>query len=123
MDPKEFSWTEDQSIIVTNPTDKDYRFLVHSKPYMVKAGQKARMPGYIAWVYVYGLATQICQKNDEWNRWNEEGFRNTYYQKIVDSADSVVQAVETIDEPAETFDDADEKVDKSKPKRGRPAKV
>lgn len=119
MNPKEFSWTEDQSIIVTNPTDKDYRFLVHNKPYVVKAGQKARMPGYIAWVYVYGLATQMSQADKTWNRWNEEGFRNTYYEKLVEEANSIVQSVEPIEEPAETFDDAEPE----KPKRGRPAKV
>src|SRR4051812_16039647 len=106
MSPKEFSWTEEQSVTVTNPTTEDYKFKVHSKDYMVKAGQKARMPGYIAWVYVYGLASQMCQADKTFDRWNEEGFRGIYYKKIVESTAAVVQAVEVEPEPeVETFEE------------------
>lgn len=116
MNPKEFSWTEDQNVTVKNPTEKDYEFKVHNKPYMVKSGQKVRMAGYIAWVYVYGLGSQMCQKDKNFGRWNEEGYRNEYYDKIVDNADSPVQVIEEVEPP--TF----EEVDSQKPTRGRPAK-
>lgn len=66
------------------------------------------MPGYIAWVYVYGLSTQLVQADGKFNRWNEEGFRQEYYEKLVSGVDPVMQAievepqplVETLDEPA-----------------------
>lgn len=120
MNPKDFSWTEEQSVTVTNPTEKDYTFMVHSKPYVVKAGQTARMPGYIAWVYTYGLATQMSQADKTWGRWNEEGFRNKYYDRIVVGADNVVEFVAPEPEvEVETFPEG--KAPKEV-KRGRPAK-
>lgn len=121
MNPKEFSWAEDQSVTVTNPTDKDYPFKVHNKEYMIKAGQTAKMPGYIAWVYVYGLASQIAQADKTFSRWNEEGFRTQYYEKLVVGADDVVQTI--VSEPTvETFADPESKTPEQV-KRGRPAKV
>lgn len=110
MNPKEFGWKEDQQITVTNPTKSDFKFQVHSKSYAVKAGQTAKMPGYIAWMYVYKLATQMAQDNKDFMHWNEEGFRQRYYDKIVVGADDVIQtlepepqveAVETFDEPVD----------------------
>lgn len=93
MNPKEFSWAEDQTVTVVNPTDKPFNFKVHNKDYVVQAGQTAKMPGYIGWVYVYGLASQLCQDAKEFGRWNEEGFRKKYYDKVVVGADDVVQQV------------------------------
>lgn len=109
MNPLEFSWTEDQQITVTNPTAETYKFKVHSKEYQIEPGRSAKMPGYIAWVYVYGLSTQLAQADGVFNRWNEEGFRQEYYEKLVSGVDPVMQAVEiepqplveTLDEPAE----------------------
>lgn len=120
MNPKDFDWKEDQQVIVKNPTDVDYKFKVHSKDYMVKAGQTAKMPGYIAWVYASGLATKMAQetnvvedkdgkKTSDWQHWNEEGFRQQYYDKIVVRAEATVQEVvaepesevETFEEPVE----------------------
>lgn len=94
MNPKEFSWKEDQQVTVTNPTKSDYPFKVHNKDYALGAGETAKMPGYIAWVYVYGLASQMCQKAGEFNRWNEEGFRDTYYEKLIVGADDIIEKIE-----------------------------
>jgi len=103
MKPNEFSWKEDQQVTVTNPTKKDFTFKVHSKDYVVGAGQTAKMPGYIAWVYVYKLATQMAQAKKDFIHWNEEGFRQKYYDKIVVEAEQAVQTfvpepqIETLD--------------------------
>lgn len=109
MNPLEFNWTEDQNVTVTNPTGEPYRFKVHNKDYELGAGKTARMPGYIAWVYVYGLATQLAQQDGVFNRWNEEDFRPTYYNKLISGVDAVVQNVETVEPEPEvtTFDEAD----------------
>lgn len=106
MDPKEFSWKEDQQVTVTNPTAETYRFKVHNKEYALDAGKTAKMPGYMAWVYVYGLATQICQADKQFARWNEEGFRQEYYEKLVSGVDAIMEPV-AIEEksPIETLDD------------------
>lgn len=93
MNPKEFDWDESQQVTVTNPTKSDYPFKVHSKDYLVGAGETAKMPGFIAWVYVYGLATQMAQANNEFFKWNEEGFRKKYYDKIVVDTEATVHAV------------------------------
>lgn len=108
MNPKDFGWKEDQQVVVKNPTNKAFTFMVHSKSYTVEAGAKAKMPGYIAWVYVNSLATKIAQetnvqtdkdgrRTDDWQHWNEEGFRKKYYEKLVESIDDVVQTV--VEEP------------------------
>lgn len=94
MNPKEFSWGEDQQVTVTNPTKADYHFKVHSKDYVVDAGATVKMPGFMAWVYVYGLSSQMAQADKEFMHWNEEGFRKQYYEKLVAGADDLVQAVE-----------------------------
>jgi hypothetical protein len=99
MDPKDFNWTEDQQVTVTNPTAQDYKFKVHGKEYQLGAGKSAKMPGYIAWVYVYDISTQLAQADGVFNRWNEEGFRRTYYEKLVIGTDDIVQAVKEEPEP------------------------
>lgn len=123
MNPKEFSWEEDQTVTVTNPTGSDYPFKVHNKDYMVKGGQTVKMPGYIAWVYVYGLASLLAQADKQFSRWNEEGFRNQYYDQVVIGADDVVQ--EVVVQPqveAVTFDEPNETV-KPEARRGRPPRA
>lgn len=107
MNPKEFAWSEDQQVTVTNPTGDDFKFLVHSKEYVVGAGQTAKMPGFIAWMYVYKLATKMAIDAGDFIHWNEEGFRKTYYDKIVVGVDNVVQTVEQVPE-VETFGDESE---------------
>jgi hypothetical protein len=92
-----FSWTEDQHITVINPTSEDFKFKVHAKEYQLGAGKSAKMPGYIAWVYVYNMASQLCQADNKYNSWNEEGFRQKYYEKLVVGVDAIVQDV--VDEP------------------------
>ena len=94
MSPKEFNWKEDQQVTVVNPTKDDFKFQVHSKEYAVGAGQTAKMPGYIAWMYVYKLATKMATINGDFIRWNEEGFRNKYYDKLVVGIDDIIQMVE-----------------------------
>jgi hypothetical protein len=108
MDPKEFNWGESQQVTVTNPTPNDYKFKVHSKDYELKAGETAKMPGFIAWVYVYGLATQMAQAANQWMHWNEEGFRKQYYDKIVIVADAVIEKV-VVEPSIETVDVIDDK--------------
>jgi hypothetical protein len=93
MNPKEFDWDESQQVTVTNPTKENYSFKVHSKDYEVGAGETVKMPGFIAWVYVYGLATQMAQADNNWIHWNEEGFRQQYYEKITVRADAVIETV------------------------------
>lgn len=114
MKPKEFSWKEDQQVTVKNPTDKDFTFKVHSKDYTVGAGKTVRMPGYIAWMFVYHAACKLAQetnivlddnknKTSDFSRWNEEGFRETYYDKFVVSVEELVQ--EVFEEPEIEFDE------------------
>lgn len=99
MNPLEFSWKEDQQVTVTNPTAETYKFRVHSKEYELGAGKSAKMPGYIAWVYVYGLASKMCQADGNFNRWNEEGYRQEYYEKLVAGVDALVQDVQIEEKP------------------------
>lgn len=130
MDPKEFSWEESQQVTVTNPTKDTYKFKVHSKDYEMKAGETAKMPGFIAWVYVYGLAQQMAtnsnvgkDKNgnrvDDFNHWNEEGFRKQYYDKIIVGADDIIERIVPVPaiEKVDVTDDESTKV-----KLGRPFK-
>lgn len=109
MNPKEFGWEESQQVTVTNPTEKDYRFKVYNKDYEVKAGQTVKMPGFIAWVYVYGLACQMAQENNDFIHWNEEGFRARYYAKVAQSAADTLEVIETEQEAdTETFEEEDD---------------
>lgn len=113
MNPKEFWWKEDQQVTVRNVTEKDFNFLVHSKSYSVAAGQMVKMPGYIAWVFVYKLASQLAQEANDALHWNEEGFRKKYFEKLVVGVDDVVQEI-VVDEPAfdviEDDEDGEEEV-------------
>lgn len=94
MNPQDFNWTEDQQVTVTNPTAEAYKFMVHNKNYELPAGATAKMPGYIAWLYVYGLSTQLAQSEGNFNRWNEEGYRQEYYDRLVVGVDKLVQEIE-----------------------------
>ena len=130
MNPKEFSWTEDQQVTVTNPTDKDFTWQVHGKSYQLGAGKTAKMPGFIAWLYVYNQSIMAAQKDGEFTRWNEEGFRNKYYEKFFVGADELIQVVESEPEPeVHTFGDDLEPGTganydpEPKAKRGRPART
>lgn len=134
MNPDDFAWTEDQQITVTNPTSDDFKFKVHNKDYLLEAGRTAKMPGYIAWMYVYGQATKLVQADGKFNRWNEEGFRQQYYDKFIAGVDELVQVIETDEPDVQTFTDepslplggetyTPEIEETEAPKRGRPAKV
>lgn len=110
MDPKQFNWKADQQITVTNPTKDNFRFQIHSKWYEVEAGQTVKMPGYIAWLYVYKLATKMALAAGDFKHWNEENFRQRYFDKLVLGVDSVIQAITPELPPAETFE-ADDTVE------------
>lgn len=123
MDPTEFSWTEDQRVTVTNPTAEDFKFKVHNKEYVLEAGRTASMPGYIAWLYVYNQAVKAAQSDNQFGSWNEEGFRQQYYDRFVAGVEALVQTVDVEPEPEiQTFDELTEDTPEAT-KRGRPAKV
>ena len=77
------------------------------------------MPGYIAWMYVDGQAQKMAQADKVFNRWHEEGFKQTYYEKFVAGVDNLVQIVEPEPE-IQTFSEPSAEPEV---KRGRPAKV
>lgn len=106
MKPKEFSWDESQQVTVKNPTEQDFKFKTHSKEYMVKAGQTVKMPGFIAWKYVYSLGCKMAQDAGDFIHWNEEGFRQKYYDKLVVGADTLIQ--EVVVQPEVTFEEVPE---------------
>jgi hypothetical protein len=70
MNPKEFGWSADQNITVQNPTKSPFTFQVHSKSYTVGAGETVRMPGFMAWLFVYNMAELLADKAGEFeNKW------------------------------------------------------
>lgn len=127
MNPDRFSWTEDQQVTVTNPTGEDFRWKVHGKEYMLGAGKSAKMPGFIAWLYVYNQALKAAQEDGMFNRWNDEGFQEMYYERFVAGVDEIMQIVESEPEPEVTvFGDATDTppvTESEAPRRGRPAKA
>ena len=124
MNPKDFSWTEDQSVTVTNPTNEDYTWKVHGKDYTLGAGKTAKMPGFIAWLYVYGQSVKMAQADGQFTRWNEEGFRQEYYDKFVAGIDDLVQVVPE-EQPALTVfgEDSETATSDKKAKNASPSKV
>lgn len=102
MNPTKFNWTEDQQVTVTNPTSEDFRWKVHGKDYLLGAGKTAKMPGFIAWLYVYNQAVKAVQADGKFNRWNDEGFQEEYYDRFVVGVDELVQIVEAEPEPEVT---------------------
>lgn len=107
MDPKEFNWKAEQQVVVTNPTSKNFRFQVHSKWYEVGSAQTVKMPGFIAWSYVYKMAVGMAITDKNFKKWNEDGVHQTYYDKIVVSVEEVIQQVSTVEEAVTTFNAED----------------
>ena len=103
MNPLDFNWTAEQQVTVINPTDEAYNWKVHGKAYRLDAHKKAKMPGFIAWLYVYGQALNACQKDDKFGSWNDEGFKQTYFERFVDSVDEIVQEVVEPEPEVNTF--------------------
>lgn len=102
--------------------------MVHGKSYMLPAGKTAKMPGFIAWLYVYGQAVLAAQADDKFSRWNEEGFRDEYYKRFYVGVDELVQIVQAEAEPEVTVFAQPEPGSGANyipeaPKRGRPAKT
>lgn len=141
MNPKEFNWTADQQVVVINPTSKAFRFQVHSKWYEVPAGKTVKMPGFIAWSYVYKLAVEMAVAAKDFDKWNEDGVHQEYYDKVVVSVEEIIQQVVEAEKDVTTFDDEetdpdssagedesdeetedDERIEPMKQKRGRPSK-
>lgn len=98
MKPKDFEWKEEDQVTVINPNDSEYRFKVHNKDYVISAHSKAQMPGYMAWVCVYGMASKAAQVEKEFEHWNEDDVRSKYYSRFVDSYKPVIN--EVLEEPA-----------------------
>jgi hypothetical protein len=122
MKPKEFSWDEAQQVTVKNPTNEDFKFKAHNKDYMVKAGQTVKMAGFIGWRYVYSLACKMAQDANDFIHWNEDGFRQKYYDKLIVAVDGVVQEVvveDTVPEFEEVPDEPSDNEAAEKPKRTR----
>lgn len=109
MNPKDFNWSSDQQVTVVNPTKDSFNFMVHNKEYTVGTGRTAKMPGYIAWVYVHKLATKMAVDDGNFDRWNEEGYRQEYYDKLVAGTDDIIQTVE-VQPKIETFDTVEDEI-------------
>jgi hypothetical protein len=138
MNPKDFAWTEEQQITVTNPTAETFTWKVHGKEYQLAAGKTAQMPGFIAWLYVYGQSVKAAQADGKFGSWNDEGFKQTYYDRFFVGADELIKVVEEEPELVQVIDvgeaDPDEpapltgtnyvsKFDKKKANGGRYSKV
>jgi hypothetical protein len=132
MNPKEFAWNESQQITVVNPTANIVTFQVHGKQYELGAGQSAKMPGYLAWIYVYNAAAKLCQADKQFERWNEEEIRKEYYDKFVVGVEPLVQEIKIEKSLVETLDDDSVSStettttppnDEGQRRRGRPARV
>lgn len=128
MNPKDFKWTEDQPVTVTNPTSEDFTWKVYGKDYMVQAGKTAKMAGFIAWLYVYNQAVKAAQADDKFAQWNDEGFRSEYYDRFVVGVDELVQVIEAEPQPEVTvFAEAEQgnttNYVPEAPKRGRPVQA
>lgn len=94
MNPQEFEWQHDQQVTVSNPTKDNFQFQVGGKDYEVKAGKSVKMPGFIAWNYVYHQASQLAQADGVGTLWNEPTTREEYYEKLVVGIDPSVQDVQ-----------------------------
>jgi hypothetical protein len=98
MNPKDFDWDQDQQVTVTNPTAKAHSFQVHSKFYEVGPHETVRMPGFMAWVFVYTLALELAQRAGEYeNKWNDASVRQRYYNKVIVGADELIQKIEPVE--------------------------
>lgn len=102
MNPKDFSWSENQQVTVTNPTDEPFKFKVHNKDYQLGARKTGRMPGFIAWVYCYNMGQQLALADGRFDEWNDVSLRQEYYEKVFVDADELVQTIEEEPEPAVT---------------------
>jgi flagellar biosynthesis GTPase FlhF len=128
MNPKEFGWSTDQNVTVKNPTSDDFKFRVHGKEYIIGAGETVRMPGFMAWLFVYNMAELLAQKNNEYdNRWIDETVRAKYYQEVIVKVDDLIQQIEAVEpDPIERGDalkQADEAAKAAEEKRAADAKA
>lgn len=120
MNPAEFSWTEDQSVHVINPTSEEFTWKVHGKEYALPAGATAQMPGFIAWLYVYNQGVKAAQADDKFNRWNDEEFRKEYYERFISGVDDLVQV--RPEEPVSPVKVDAPKVEEPKPEEAKSGK-
>lgn len=91
MDPKDFDWSSDQQVTVTNPTAEDFAFKVYGKEYVVESGSTVKMPGYIAWIYTHKISVKEAQKDGGFINWNDKGSRQEYYRRFVIGSEELVQ--------------------------------
>lgn len=119
MNPKDFDWTEAQQVTVTNPTSEPFIWQVHGKQYTLEAGQSASMPGYLAWVYVYGQSTKMAQEDKRWGEWNDIPVRKEYFAKFVAGVQPIIRTVQIEKSLVETLDDEDDDSDGDLPVGGQ----
>lgn len=111
MNPKDFEWTEEQQVTVTNPTAERFTWQVHGKEYSLEGGQAASMPGYLAWVYVYGQACLAAQAEKMWDQWNDLPIRKEFYARFVAGVQplmSVTPIEKSLVEPVADSSDGEE---------------
>ena len=114
----QFGWSEDQQVTVTNPTAEDHMFMVHGKQYIVPKGKTVKMAGYIAWIYVYEMGLKLCQQDDNFIHWNDEGYRQQYYDKVVIAKDDPVQEIKEAEPAVNTFDEVEDEPENPPPGQG-----
>lgn len=107
MDPKDFNWSSDQQVTVTNPTAEDFAFKVYGKEYVVESGSTVKMPGYIAWIYTHKISVKEAQRDGGFINWNDKGSRQEYYQRFVIGSEELVQVAK----PEPKFERLDKPVD------------
>lgn len=104
MNPREFGWDRDQQITVKNPTKNDFKFQVNSKYYQVNAGKSAKMPGFIAWTYVYKISQQMALEAGDFQHWNDINVRKRYFSNVVVDKGQLIQSVDEQPEPEPEFE-------------------
>lgn len=118
MSPKDFDWTHDQTVVVSNPTEHDFRFSVHSKEYMIRAGKTAELPGYIAWSYVDGIARHVANEKGQGQDMIDPVKRLEHFDKYIVGINELVREVADEEEPEVTVFGDDRPTAVDAPKTG-----
>lgn len=76
-------YNRDDQVLVWNPLDYDFEFRVEGSPYIVRVGDKAEMPGYMANMFIHGVVDELMQKDKKLVHLNNKEERQKYVEKIV----------------------------------------
>lgn len=76
-------FNRDDQILVWNPFSDDFDFRVEGQPYIVRAGDKAEMPGYMANMFVKNVVDEMMQKDKKLPQLTNETERQKYVDKVV----------------------------------------